>query len=559
MAHDALSTFNSRRTLQSEQADPRQRKNAAGGFTFQIDELARLRRFLFLGTDGGTYYTDERDLTRENAQIVVQFATDRCTELVNELLAISLTGRAPRQNPTLFALAAAVSFGDVEGKKAAAAAFNQIVRTGTQLFIFTRYAKQFRGWGRGLRRVVAHWYNDRSADDLAYQLVKYRQREGMTHRDLLRLAHPDQHAPTQLDLAARRALYDWVCRRPHEDAPAIVHAYELAQILTTPREWAALIEGSQVNLPWEVFPDAALTSPSVWEALIARGLPQTALMRQLPRLTRLGVLKPMSSTLAMVCTQLADPERLRKGRIHPINVLVATKTYTSGRSERGSSTWDPIPQVAGALNQAFYNAYGAVPTTGKRHLLALDVSGSMGSACGGLSMLSCREASAAIALVTANVEPTHHIVGFTASNGASARGYARTGNRYQATGAELTPLDISPRQRLDDAVARISNIPFGATDCSLPMQYALHNQIEVDCFTVYTDNETWYGEIHPHQALRDYREQTGIDAKLVVVSMTATGDSIADPTDPSMLDVAGFDSAVPSVISEFASGAVSGR
>ena len=36
--------------------------------------------------------------------------------------------------------------------------------------------------------------------------------------------------------------------------------------------------------------------------------------------------------------------------------------------------------------------------------------------------------------------------------------------------------------------------------------------------------------------------------------MTATEFSIADPTDPGMLDVVGFDAAVPSLISEFARG-----
>ncbi|MFT4217086.1 MAG: hypothetical protein QM619_07870 [Micropruina sp.] len=60
--------------------------------------------------------------------------------------------------------------------------------------------------------------------------------------------------------------------------------------------------------------------------------------------------------------------------------------------------------------------------------------------------------------------------------------------------------------------------------------------------------------MHPHQALWAYREKTGIAAKLVVVGMTATGFSIADPDDAGMLDIAGFDAAVPNLITEFARG-----
>ena len=60
--------------------------------------------------------------------------------------------------------------------------------------------------------------------------------------------------------------------------------------------------------------------------------------------------------------------------------------------------------------------------------------------------------------------------------------------------------------------------------------------------------------MHPYQALQRYRERSGIDARLIVVGMTSTGFSIADPDDPGMLDVVGFDAAVPNLISEFARG-----
>jgi 60 kDa SS-A/Ro ribonucleoprotein len=92
---------------------------------------------------------------------------------------------------------------------------------------------------------------------------------------------------------------------------------------------------------------------------------------------------------------------------------------------------------------------------------------------------------------------------------------------------------------------------FGGTDCALPMVEALKHRWEVDVFIVFTDNETWAGNIHPSQALRDYRERMGIAAKLVVVAMTSNGFSIADPNDAGMLDVVGFDTTVPNVISSF--------
>ena len=64
-------------------------------------------------------------------------------------------------------------------------------------------------------------------------------------------------------------------------------------------------------------------------------------------------------------------------------------------------------------------------------------------------------------------------------------------------------------------------------------------------------------QIHPFAALKNYREQMAIpDARLIVVGMTATQFTIADPLDPGMLDVVGFDSAVPQLMFRFIVGQI---
>jgi len=541
---DALNEINLRSTPQSQPADTRQVPNSAGGFTFTVAPLERLRRFLVLGTEGGTYYATERELTKANAEIALAWARDRSTELVDEVVAISMAGRAPRNNPALFALAAAASLGDAEGRKAALAALPQVARTGTHLFQFAGYIEQFRGWGRSLRRAVADWYLSKPVDAVAYQAVKYRQREGWSHRDLLRLAHP---ATDEVD---RKQLFDWICGRA-QDGPAIVEGFQKAQSATKVSEWVEILDQHRA-LSWEMFPDAALGEAEVWARLLDNGVPQTALLRQLPRLTRLGLLAPMSDTLDLVVRQITDGERIRKARVHPVNVLVAARTYSSGKSARGQSTWEPVAPVVDALDAAFYAAFSTVEPANKRTLLALDVSGSMAmSPISGLS-ITPREAAAALALVTAATEPKTTTVGFTASSVAPRTGLFRRG----ATLDGIAPLSISPRQRLDDVLRTISGLPFSRTDCALPMLWATANKVKVDTFVIYTDNETWAGGVHPHQALRQYRDWSGIDARLVVVGLTATDFTIADPTDAGMLDIAGFDAALPTLLTDFSARAI---
>ncbi|MFC6012741.1 TROVE domain-containing protein [Nocardia lasii] len=529
-----LSRISRRTTPQSRPADTRQVANNAGGYVFEITPQARIRRFLTLGTESGTFYVNAKTLTADTADFLLDYAAEHTAELVREIVEISTSGRAPRANPALFALAAAASLGDVEGRRAALAALPSVARTGTHLFLFAGYVEQFRGWGRGLRRAVANWYLDKPVDALAFQAVKYRQREGWSHRDLLRLSHP---AATEDE---RRRLFDWICgRAPDLDGLALLDGFGRAQSAPV-AQVAELVR--EYRLSWEMLPGAALNDAGVWEALLDNGIPPTALLRQLPRLTRLGLLDPLGPRTAAICARLADPARLRKARVHPVAVLIAARTYASGRSARGTGTWTPSAPVVDALDAAFYAAFESVPTTGLRHLLALDVSGSMDARIGGLP-ISAREASAALALVTARTEPRHEIVGFT-SGGPGWQG-ART----------LSRLPISARQRLDDAVRAVSGLPFGGTDCSLPILHALEQRIEVDVFTIYTDNETWAGSVHPHQALARYRREVNPRAKLVVVGMTATNFTIADPDDAGMLDVAGFDAAVPSLLADFATAA----
>src|SRR5947209_5856536 len=57
-------------------------------------------------------------------------------------------------------------------------------------YAFAEAVQAVGGWGRGTKRAVAAWYAGQEPRALAYQLTKYARRNGWTHRDLLRLAHP---------------------------------------------------------------------------------------------------------------------------------------------------------------------------------------------------------------------------------------------------------------------------------------------------------------------------------------------------------------------------------
>jgi 60 kDa SS-A/Ro ribonucleoprotein len=517
--------------------------NSDGGYSWAVDDWTRLDRFLILGSEGGTYYIKERELTKQNAEAVARCLQADGERAVRRIVDISEAGRAPKNDPAVFALALCTALGDSATKRAAFEALPRVCRTGTHLFHFAQYVDGMRGWGRGLREAVGAWYA-MPAPKLGLQAVKYVQRDGWAHRDLLRLAHPKP--PTEQHEAIYNWIvkgWEWVGEEPHPDsALQLIWAAERAKRVRTSREVVALIE--EYNLPREAIPTEWLNDAGVWAALLAK-MPIEAMVRNLAKMTVVGLVAPMSDATSSVVAQLGNAERLQKARLHPIKVLAALKTYAQGHGERGKLKWEPVPQVIDALNDAFYATFGNVAPTNKRWLLALDVSGSMdGNIISGIPGLDARVGSAAMALITAATEAQHTIVGFSAGPG----GF---GGQWGGD-AGLTRLKLSPRQRLDDVVKATQKIPMGGTDCALPMKWALKRKLAVDVFVVYTDSETWAGTPHPAQALRMYRDEMGIPAKMIVVGMTSNGFSIADPDDAGMLDVVGFDTAVPQVMSDFA-------
>lgn len=537
---EALRQFarNAGATPQSEKADARQVKNSAGGFSFKVKDADRLKRFLILGTEGGTFYANQRNLTRENANFVIDLIR-RDEALVREtVVEVSDKALAPKNGPALFTLA--LLFTEGKDKAAARAALPKVARTSTHLFEFAEYIKSLGGWGRAKRGAIADWYTSKTPESLAYQAVKYRQRNGWTHRDLFRLSHP---------VGINPALGNFILGKDNEireNVPVadltILNGYRFAQDAKGDVKEAVKVVKMFPRLPWEAYSTEVHKSADFWKALFEAGaLGQTALVRNVTRFARLGLFDDVKFA-GDVAKALADPEAIEKGRMHPVAYLNALHVYRDGPMDssgyyshsRKRPDYKVNAKIAGALEKGFYAAFKNVTPANKRTMVSVDVSGSMTwQAPAGVAGLDCLQAAAAMAMVTARTEPYVTVNAFS-------------------TG--MQDVNVSDSDSLQTVLDKFGRLNFGGTDVSAPIVYAMDNNIAIDTFIVYTDNETWAGRIHPHEALQKYRRKTGIDARLVVVGMASNGFTVADPSDSGMLDVVGFDSSAPAVISDFSAG-----
>lgn len=527
-------------------ADKKQVKNSAGGFVFAVTPWTQLERFLVLGSESPTYYASSRDLTKENIDGLKSALDEDGARFVKTIVDISFSGRAPKNDPALFALALAVADKRQEVSALALAELPKVARIPTHLYHFMEYVSSLRGFGRALRTGISDWFLGQDASKLSYQLSKYQSRDGWSSRDVLRLCHA--HPNTE----SHKAILHWAVKgwesigdTPHEDKALLpIWAFEKAKRLnpkTDVKELVRLI--GEYQLPRECVPTEFMNSVEVWDALLQK-MPMTAMIRNLGKMTSIGLVSPNSEAARTVRKRLEDENLLHKARIHPISVLMAQSIYKAGHGMKGSLLWTPVAPVLNALEKAFYESFANAPKTGKRFYIGLDVSGSMGSGNVAGTPMTPREAAAAMAMVTMRKEDDYYIAGFTNGTGASAwsnRGY----------GSGVTKLDLTPQMTLDQATRYTSGLPFGGTDCALPMIDALAKKIPADVFLVITDNETWAGGVHPTVALQEYRNKMGIDAKLIVMGVVSNSFSIADPTDAGQIDIVGFDSSVPSIIAQF--------
>ncbi len=535
---------------QLQPIDPTQVKNSAGGYTWKVDDKCRLRRFLCLGSEGGTYYIKEKELGIENAKCIFRLIeTGKGEEMLAEVVKFSVEGRAAKQNPVIFALAVCARQEiDSKLKKLAYERLSQVCRIPTHLFAFIEYCEKLSrgtGWGRSHRKGVCLWYLQfkDNPQQLAMHVTKYRSRNGWSHKDVLRLAHPKANSEG-VDCLLRYIVKGLNVAKQdffNDDTPEslrkvlqFLEAVEDVKVDKTVAEVVAMIQ--KHGLVREHIPTSLLSERLIWLELLQK-MPMTAMIRNLGKMTNIQLLHPElgdAKACDMVTTRLQDDSMLKKAKIHPFNVLTALYTYQKGSGELGSLKWEPNKVIVKALNEAFYKSFKFVEATNQRYLLAVDVSGSMAVKINGSSMISCMDAAAALAMVTMRTENSHKIMAFSHT---------------------LRDIDITSSMSLEVVLRTMKRIQMGATDCSLPMIEAMRTQMEVDVFIIFTDSETYIGRRHPADALREYRKKSGIwNAKLIVCAMASNGFTIADPEDPGMLDMAGFDSSGPEIIRNFSLG-----
>ena len=520
-----------KRTVPQSQPIPgqeaRMAKNEAGGFTFKADSWQKYQRWLILGSESNLYYATAEKQTVQASDALRDCIRQNGVEAVNMAVDVSVAGRSIKPETSIVAVAYGLIYGDADTKKAAEQAVSKVCRTGTHILHLAQYINQIGAWSRLKRRAVANWYTSKTTDSLAFQVAKYQNRDGWTHKDVLRLTHAKPLPGAQTDI------FHWIMNGADKDhnLPHILGAMEDAK-----KADKAGVIGliKEYGLSREMLPTQFLSDPDVAVALMDKQPPH-ALIRNLANYTRYGVFQDRN-VLRMVMDRLTDQEKLVKARVHPIDALKAMLTYGSGHGNLGNNSWVPVQALVDALDQAFYKTFKGLETIGGNILVAIDESGSMHSGeIGGVPGLHPALASAAYAMTVASTDPTTDFIAFT------------------DTVNTIREVPIAARRRLDDVLKTFGGVGRG-TDCAAPIEWAKRKGRSYDLFVIITDNQTWAGAHQVQQVADHYRQTINPKARFVTVAMAGYGGNILDTERPENFHVSGFDASAPELIRLFAQG-----
>ena len=503
----------------------------SGGYGFTADTWSMLRRYLLLGTSNGSYYADRRELSEEFVEAVKAVIAEN-PERVSQEIVYASDGHSVSNSAPILDLVLLSMGESAAAKRAFEEVFPLVIRTASHFYEWIRYTKDLRGMGKIVRSCGEKWLSNPDVKWLAYQLLKYGQRHGFSRRDLLRLFHV--RPPSK----EHQCLYHWAVGG-WNGFPPEPPCEEMTQIWWHERLKHPMVHDQDLTL--EAIAQGRLTHEMVapignmncdaWQ-LLFEDMPIGATLRNLGSLSEIGVLRfDQIKNLDILERRLLDKKRARKARIHPLNILSASKVYASGgRLGRSQKTWSPVSRIMDILEKMLENSFEFQEPTGKVFLHAIDVSGSMQWSPLPTSGLTCSEIAATLALATAKVERNYAIRGFS--------------NRF-------IDLEITSQDSFRSALNKVAH-PYGSTDASVAYQWAITNKIKIDVFCFWTDCESWDGLQHPAQALAEYRRKVNPNAKAIYTTLQSSQVELSDPKDPNSFDFAGFDPSIPKAIQEIA-------
>ncbi|MCB1640964.1 MAG: VWA domain-containing protein, partial [Xanthomonadales bacterium] len=360
------------------------------------------------------------------------------------------------------------------------------------------------------KRLVAQWLERVSVDAIVQAAIGNQP----SLADVIRMVHPK---PAD---AERQALYAWIVGKPFDikALPIKLQAYEAFKRVPV---------GELPELPFQYYTSLRLTAEQ-WRVLARQASWQT-LRQNLNSFARNEVFADGETVQALAAT-LRDPARIAKARVLPYQLMMA---YTA-------SGGGGVPTaIREALQDAMEVATRQVPKLDGQVVVAVDVSGSMGSPVtgyrrGATTAVRCVDVAALLAACVQRSNPDARVLPFD---------------------TEVRSLQLNPRDSVMTQARQLAKLCGGGTSISSPLACLNRERAHVDLLVIVSDNESW-ADTRRAGATETMRQWAQIkarcpQAKLVCIDLQPVATSqVVERED--VIHVSGFSDAVFELLAVYA-------
>jgi len=478
--------------------------NEAGGGAYARQPEAALALYAATGCLGGTFYA--------SAEAQLEQVLTLCEQVSPGFVArTAIHARQSAHMKDLPALLLATL--TTRDPTAFSAAFLRVVDNGRMLRNVVQILRSGRVGRKSLgslpKRLVRQWLENAPVHAIVQAAVGTQP----SLADVIRMVHPK---PAD---AERRALYAWVIGKPYDVAalPGVLQAYEAFKLNPV---------GDLPALPFQYFTSLPLEAEQ-WQAL-ARGASWQTLRMNLNTLARNGVFSDPALT-AELAQRLRDPALIQRARVLPYQLLMAANAIGEG-----------VPSaIAAAVHDAMEVATLQVPALAGDVVVAVDVSGSMGSPVSGYrkgatTAARCVDVAALIAACVQRNHPEARVLPFD---------------------TEVRNVRLNPRDSVMTQARSLAALCGGGTAVSAPLARLNKEKAKVDLLVLVSDNESWR-DTRGGGATATMREWAAIkarcpQARMVCIDLQPVASSqTVERAD--ILHVGGFSDAVFELIAAFA-------
>lgn len=492
--------------------------NEAGGQAFSFSAEHSLAQYAVTGTFNGTFYATEN----EQLDKIKGFVEDCSPDFVAKVAVYAHRVGKMKDIPSfLVAWLAAngynrilnypVRLTDMYGVHHTNTVFNHVISNGKMLSNFVqiiRSGQLFRkSFGSATKRLIQNWILSKSPLELYLTSVGL---GNPSMADIIKMVHPRPTSPEQNTIFGY--LLDKEFNIGH--LPEELHQFELLK---------KGLSDVVPNLPFRVLTNCKL-SDAQWRT-IAMNMPWNTLRMNLNSIGRHGVYND-SATITSIANKLRDRTEILRSKAMPYALLTAYQ-----------NTSDIPVELQVALQDALEIATENVPVLSGNTVVAIDVSGSMGSSItgyrnGAISMTRCVDVAALIASCILRQNTNAMVIQFDTS----------------ARIAKLNPRDSIVTN------AKILACNGGGTDCSTPFRLLESINWVGENIILVSDDESWsgpWGGRGGTQAFWTSIHKRLPNCKLVNIDIQPFGTTQTPDKAGRVLNIGGFTDSVWPVISKF--------